>query len=446
MSDPEPGSIIMQLLVIVLLTLVNAFFAGAEMAVVSVNKNKIKKLAENGNKKAVLIQNLSEDSTKFLSCIQVAITFAGFFSSASAATGISQLLGAWLKERGIPSADTLSMIVVTVILSYFTLVFGELVPKRIALQKAEKFSLFTVRPIHFISKIMSPFIALLSISTKAVLMLFGMNKGNNEETVSEEEIIAMVEEGSEQGIFNLREKERINSIFSFNDKKAKDVMKPRVEVFAINIDDPLDSYLDRLLECRYSRVPVYQGERDNIIGVLNMKDFMLEARKSSFEKVDIRKILSEPYFVPITKNADELLWELQTSKKHIAILIDEYGGFSGIVTVEDLVVEIIGDVMNECNVQESRIKQVDEHSYLVDGSMEIEDLNNKLGVELQSINYDTISGLLVEHMGHIPSEKEKPTIKIGNYVFKVQQVKEKRIDKVLFIIQPNYHEMELKME
>lgn len=444
--DPEPGSIIMQLLIIVLLTLVNAFFAGAEMAVVSVNKNRIKKLAENGNKKALLIQNLSEDSTKFLSCIQVAITFAGFFSSASAATGISQLLGNFLRERGIPSADTISMIVVTVILSYFTLVFGELVPKRVALQKAEQFSLLTVRPIHFISRIMSPFIALLSLSTKAVLTVIGMNKGDSEEKVSEEEIIAMVEEGSEQGIFNLREKERINSIFSFHDKKAKDVMKPRVEVFAINIDDPLDSYLDRLLACKYSRVPVYQGEIDNIIGVLNMKDFMLEARKSSFEKVDIRAILSKPYFVPITKNADELLWELQTSKKHIAILIDEYGGFSGIVTVEDLVVEIIGDVMNECNVSESRIKKLDEHSYLVDGSMEIEDLNSKLGVELQSINYDTISGLLVEHMGHIPNEEERPEIKIGNYVFKVQQVKEKRIDKVLFIIQPEYKFMDLTME
>ena len=299
--DPEPGSIIMQLLIIVLLTLVNAFFAGAEMAVVSVNKNRIKKLAENGNKKALLIQNLSEDSTKFLSCIQVAITFAGFFSSASAATGISQLLGNFLRERGIPSADTISMIVVTVILSYFTLVFGELVPKRVALQKAEQFSLLTVRPIHFISRIMSPFIALLSLSTKAVLTVIGMNKGDSEEKVSEEEIIAMVEEGSEQGIFNLREKERINSIFSFHDKKAKDVMKPRVEVFAINIDDPLDSYLDRLLACKYSRVPVYQGEIDNIIGVLNMKDFMLEARKSSFEKVDIHAILSKPYFVPITK-------------------------------------------------------------------------------------------------------------------------------------------------
>lgn len=444
--DPEPGSIIMQLLIIVLLTLVNAFFAGAEMAVVSVNKNRIKKLAENGNKKALLIQNLSEDSTKFLSCIQVAITFAGFFSSASAATGFSQLLGNFLRERGIPSADTISMIVVTVILSYFTLVFGELVPKRVALQKAEQLSLLTVRPIHFISKIMSPFIALLSLSTKAVLTVIGMNKGDNEEKVSEEEIRAMVEEGSEQGIFNLREKERINSIFSFHDKKAKDVMKPRVEVFAINIDDPLDSYLDRLLACKYSRVPVYQGEIDNIIGVLNMKDFMLEARKSSFEKVDIRAILSKPYFVPITKNADELLWELQTSKKHIAILIDEYGGFSGIVTVEDLVVEIIGDVMNECNVSESRIKKLDEHSYLVDGSMEIEDLNSKLGVELQSINYDTISGLLVEHMGHIPSEEERPVINIGNYVFKVQQVKEKRIDKVLFIIQPEYKFMDLTME
>ena len=434
MEDPDAGSIIMQLLLIVFLTLVNAFFAGAEMAVVSVNKNKIKRLAESGNKKAVLIQNLSEDSTKFLSTIQVAITFAGFFSSASAATGISKLLGTWMKELGIPSSDIISMVLVTVILSYFTLVFGELVPKRIALQKAERLSLLTVRPIIFISKIMSPFIALLSFSTKGVLSILGMSKVKQEETISEEEIIAMLKEGSEQGIFNAREKERIYSIFSFNDKKAKDVMKPRVEVFAIDIDDPMEDYLDRMLNCRYSRIPVYQGERDNILGILNMKDFILEARKVSFEKVDIKSILKEPYLVPVTKNADELLWELQTNKKHIAILIDEYGGFSGIVTVEDLVVEIVGDVLNEYTVQESRIQKVDDNAYLIDGSMEIEDLNNKLGVDLESMNYDTISGLLIEHMGYIPHEKEKPIINIGSYVFKVQQVKEKRIDKVLFTI------------
>lgn len=427
----DEDSIIMQLLLIVLLTLVNAFFAGAEMAVVSVNKNKIKRLAEEGNKKALLIQNLSKDSTKFLSTIQVAITFAGFFSSASAATGISQLLGAKLKEFDIPSSDAISMVVVTVILSYFTLVFGELVPKRVALQKAEQFSLMTVRPVYFISNVMSPFIKLLSLSTQAVLRLLGMSKNTNEETVSEEEIIAMLNEGSEQGIFNIREKEIIHSVFSFNDMIAKDVMKPRVDVFTIDIDEPMESYIDNLLECRYSRIPVYQGEIDNIIGVLNMKDFIVEAKKTSFEKVDIRKILKDPFFVPVTKNADELLRELQRNKRHIAILIDEYGGFSGIVTMEDLVVEIVGDELVEANLEESYIKKMDEHTYLIDGSIEIEDLNDKLGVDLQSMNYDTVSGLLIEHLGYIPHEKERPTINIGSYVFTVQNIREKRIDKVI---------------
>ena len=246
-SDPGGNAIAMQLLLLVLLTLVNAFFAGAEMAIVSVNKNKIKMLAEKGNKKARLIEGLFDDSTKFLSTIQVAITFAGFFSSASAATGISQVLGGWMAQYGIPYSSTIAVVLVTIILSYCTLVFGELVPKRIALQKAEQFSLMCVQPILVISRVLSPFIKLLSLSTNGFLRLLGMKTENLEEEVSEEEIRSLVHSGRASGVFNDTQTEMIDSVFTFDDKTARDVMVPRQEVVMLDMDEPIRPQLKELL-------------------------------------------------------------------------------------------------------------------------------------------------------------------------------------------------------
>ena len=414
-GDPDATSILLQLLFLVFLTLVNAFFAGAEMAVVSVNKNKIRKLAEEGNKKALLIQNLFEDSTKFLSTIQVAITLAGFFSSASAATGISQVLGGWLSKYGIP---------------YFTLVFGELVPKRVALQKAEAFSLAVVKPIYAISKILSPFIRLLSLSTNGFLHLIGMKTENLEEAVSEEEIKALLETGSEAGVFNEIEKEMINSIFSFDDKTARDIMVPRREVFAIDIDEPFGDNIDAILESRHSRIPVYEETIDNIIGILHMKDFMLEMRKTAFADMDIRTLLNEPFFVPDSKNTDELFLELQKSRNRMAVLIDEYGGFSGIVTVEDLVEEIVGDISDEHDEEVIEFEKIDENTYIIDGSVLIDEVNEKFHLKLEPENYDTLSGFLIEQLGYIPSESEHLTISDKGVSFQILETKEKRIRKV----------------
>ena len=429
-GDPDATSILLQLLFLVFLTLVNAFFAGAEMAVVSVNKNKIRKLAEEGNKKALLIQNLFEDSTKFLSTIQVAITLAGFFSSASAATGISQVLGGWLSKYGIPYSGTIAVVVVTIILSYFTLVFGELVPKRVALQKAEAFSLAVVKPIYAISKILSPFIRLLSLSTNGFLHLIGMKTENLEEAVSEEEIKALLETGSEAGVFNEIEKEMINSIFSFDDKTASDIMVPRREVFAIDIDEPFGDNIDAILESRHSRIPVYEETIDNIIGILHMKDFMLEMRKTAFADMDIRTLLNEPFFVPDSKNTDELFLELQKSRNRMAVLIDEYGGFSGIVTVEDLVEEIVGDISDEHDEEVIEFEKIDENTYIIDGSVLIDEVNEKFHLKLEPENYDTLSGFLIEQLGYIPSESEHLTISDKGVSFQILETKEKRIRKV----------------
>lgn len=435
-SDPEPdgNSILIQLGILLLLTLINAFFSCAEMATVSVNKTKMKRIADNGNKNAMLVLKLLEEPTKFLSTIQVAITLAGFFSSASAATGLSEPLALWLQGFNIPYSGQISLISVTMILSYFTLVFGELVPKRIALQKTEAISLFAVKPILAISKAASPFIKLLSFSTNMVMRLFGSKMNVSEDMLSREEIKSLIEEGQVQGVFNENEREMIDSIIEFDDKIAKEIMTPKVNIYAINILQPMSEYIDQLLETKYSRIPVYEDDIDNVIGILYYKDFIREVIRKGYENVDIRSILIKPYLVPDSKNIYELFKELQHSKNHIAILIDEYGGFSGIVTMEDLVEEVMGDIDDEYDDTIPKIKKIDNSTYIIDGLLTIDELNDSLDLDISSENYDTISGLLIDTMGEIPNEGDDRTIEIDNMVFKIESVKKKRIEKIKLYI------------
>ena len=432
--DPETTSLISQFILILVLTTLNAFFASAEMAIVSINRNRMKILADTGNKKATLLMDLLEEPNKFLSTIQVGITLAGFFSSASAATGISEVVGNFLSQIGIPYAQSISLVVITLLLSYFTLVFGELVPKRIALQKSEQIAMLSVRPIVYISKLTKPFVKLLSLSTNLLLQIFGMNDSTLEEKISREEIKSLVDVGEEHGVINEIEKEMINSIFDFDDKLAKEVMTPRTEVYMINIEQKLS--IEELLEENYSRIPVYEGGIDNVIGILYLKDFFNEAYKVGFDKVEIRKLLHQPYFVPECKNIDQLFKELQKSKKHCAILIDEYGGFSGIVTIEDLIEEIMGDINDEYDEDDPIIRKVDNSTYIVNGLISIKELNDKLHLKLdeETDDYDTLGGFLINQMDYIPSETEECMVEYKNTLFKVEGVKDKRIEKVKICI------------
>lgn len=429
-ADPAGNQIIFDLCILLFFTLMNAFFAGAEMAVVSVNRNRIRSLAEEGNKKAGVIQGLFEDSTKFLSTIQVAITFAGFYSSASAASSISPVLGAWMEQRGIPYSMALASNGVTLLLMFFNLVFGELVPKRIALQKAEQFCMITVMPIHYISKILSPFIKLLSLSTKGVLKLLRMKTEDEEEIVTEEEIKAMLKMGAESGTVEDREREMINSVFSFDDKSARELMVPRREVFAINIGDPQEEILDAVLESRHSRILVYEETIDNVIGILHVRDVIRQMRKKPEETVDIRMLLREAFFVPDTKDADALFRELQSSRRHMAVLVDEYGGCSGIITVEDLVEAIMGDIHEEDEMAEPEIRTLSDNIYLVDGSMLLEELNEALSLSLVSENYDTLSGYMIENLGYIPKENECAIVQTAHGKLYTEEVKDNRITRV----------------
>lgn len=450
MLDPSPStSLAVQIIFLFVLILINAFFALAEMSIVSANKNKIKVLAQDGNKKAVLLQKLLEEPNKFLSTIQVAITLAGFLASASAAVALSDDLGAFLTKFGIPYGNQIAVVLVTMILSYITLVLGELYPKRIALQHSETIAMMVVKPLIVMSKITKPFVWLLSVSVNLLLRLTRQSVDVEDEEFSEDEVMSMLEVGQETGVLKEEGKKMINAIFDFDDKLAYEIMTPRTEVFLIDINDTPDEYLDELMELKYSRIPVYDDDLDNIIGILHIKDYFMKARDDGYEGVDIRSILRKPYFVPESKNIDSLFRDLQRTRNNIAILIDEYGGFSGIVTMEDIIEEIVGEIEDEYDEEESEIEKVDDQIYIISGFTSLDDINEEIGTNLESENSETIGGFLIDILGEIPDddEREQRVIEYGNLVFKILSVKERRIEKVeLFILPEETEEQETDEE
>ena len=263
-----------------------------------------------------------------------------------------------------------------------------------------------------------------------------MKTEDQEEAVTEEEIKALLKVGNESGTFDDDEREMIDSVFAFDDRTAREVMVPRREVVVMDIGEPFEELIDEVLESRHSRIPVYEENIDNIIGVLHVKDVMIELRRSGLDGINIREMLHEPFFVPETKEADELFRTMQATRHHMAILVDEYGGFSGIVTIEDLVEEIMGDINEEYEEVEPEIEAVSENEYLLDGGILIEDLNEELGLKLETENYDTLSGYLIEQLGHIPGKEDRDVIENGNLVFSVEEVKDNRISKVRLRILP----------
>ncbi|MBP3930277.1 MAG: HlyC/CorC family transporter [Peptostreptococcaceae bacterium] len=430
--DSDPGAMVFQIILIIVLTAINAFFASAEMAIVSVNKQKVKKLSDEGNKKAILLKKLIEEPSNFLSTIQIGITLAGFFSSASAATGISKYLANLIEPLSVPYCEEISMIVVTLILSYITLVFGELVPKRIAMKKSEKIALFSVNTIYFISKIAKPFIKLLSFSTMLVLKLTNNSQEENESKVSEEEIRELILQSQIDGCIEKDEKQMIYGVFEFNDTCIKEIMTPRSDMFAIDINDSISENLEDILNSGYSRIPVYEDTIDNIVGILYIKDILLEAKKVGFENIDIKNILNEPYFVVENKRSNELFKELKEKKVHLSLLFDEYGGITGLVTMEDLIEAIVGDIEDEYDNEESSISKIDDKTFKVKGSLSVSEFNNRFDIHLEEGDYDTINGYLLTKLGNIPNEKE--VIELENITFKIEKVKNRRIEDIKIIL------------
>lgn len=428
-----------KLFLIVILTMINAFFASAEMAMVSTNKNRIKNLAEDGDKRAKALLDISMDSTRFLSTIQVAITLAGFFSSGSAATSISRVFGDYLNGLNISYGNTISFIIITMFLSYISLVFGELVPKRIALGNAEKVALRSAYTVKYASIIFAPFVKLLSISTVVVLKLLGKYSEDVEEKISEEELKSYIKVSQESGVINSAGEDMIINIMDFDDKMAYEIMTPRTAIFMVDYDEFTIDSLSEILATGYSRMPVYRENADNIIGTLYIKDLFTEYAKNNYKNIDLDRCLKTPYFVPETKKIDRLLKELQTTKNYVAILIDEYGGFSGMVTVEDIVEEIVGEIEDEYDRNTPTIEKIGQNEYMVDGFMSIEDINEELNTKLFSENHETISGLIIEKLGYIPEENEKKKlqVKANGVLLTVLAVKDKRILKAALKILPS---------
>ncbi|HHX78551.1 MAG TPA: HlyC/CorC family transporter [Acholeplasmataceae bacterium] len=427
-------SIPLQLLFLLVLIAINAFFASAEMAIVSVNKLNILELAENGNKKAKKLLKVMEDESKFLSTIQIGITFAGFFSAASASTGMAGPLADVLEKISIPynTAHTISVIIITLILSYFTLVLGELFPKKLALQNKEKIALRSAPIIYALMKILVPFIKLLSGSTNLLLFITGNKKDSLEEEFSTNEIRKIIRAGHASGVLSEREEKMINSVFALDDYDASDIMTPRKLVFAIDINDNLEDFVDELIDTNFSRVPVYEGEIDNVIGILYYKDFYREARRVGFENVDIRKLLRSPLFATDVKRASVLFQEMQTTNTHIAIIIDEFGGFSGIITLEDLVEEIVGNIYDEH--EEVDLKQIAADTFIVKGNVPVQDINRLLNSKIPistDDSYDSIGGLIIYLLERLPEEDDvNKVVSFENLDFTIITINENIIEKV----------------
>ncbi len=417
-----------QIIFLIILILLNAYFSASEMAYISLNDAKIEKEAKEGNKKAQKIKKMLKNPSKFLSTIQIGITLAGFLSSAFAAdtfaSQLSPILNSWLPGAGIDFWQTLSIVIITIILSFFTLIFGELVPKRLAMKYSEKIAYSTIGIISFISILTSPFVKLLTWSTNVVSKLFGVSE-YEEEVVTEEEIKMMVDQGQEKGVIKKNEKDLINNVFELNDIDATEIMTHRTDIFAIEINDNIYERLDEIDDYKYSRIPVYEETIDDIKGILFLKDILKAL--SNGKKIKIKDIMREAYYVPETKPIDEIFKELQKNKMQMAIVVDEYGGTAGLLTMEDILEELVGNIFDEYDEVEIDYKKIDENTYIVEGSTPLYELNRVMGIEIPDGDYDTLSGYLIEKLGRIPDKEEKPVVEDDKLTYKIEELEDRRI-------------------
>lgn len=420
----------MKVILIIVLIFVNAFFAASEMAFVSLNDTKLNRMAKNGNKKAEKIVKMLVNPSKFLATIQIGITLAGFLSSAFASESFASVIAPKLNELipvlSLSAWNIVSIVVITIILSYFTLVFGELVPKRLAMKNSEKIAFFSIGIINAISVVTSPFVALLTFSTNTVSRLFGVSE-KEEKTVTEEEIRMMIDVGEEKGTIEEDERNMINNVFEFNDRIVSEIMIPRTDVVAVNNNISISEALKYLEDNKimYSRIPVYNENIDSIVGILHFKDLFYSDKSKD---TNITRVMRTPYFVPESKPIDELFAELKRSRNLMAIVIDEYGGTAGIVTMEDILEEIVVEIYDEHDKVEENFKKIDDNTYIINAEMTIYDVEDILGIHIQEGDYDTLSGYIIEKMGRIPTEKDiKKTIRAKEMIYTIEEIRDKHI-------------------
>ena len=427
----------MEILLQVILILVNAFFAGTEMAVVSLNATKLRKMQEEGDKIAGKLLSMVEDSSAFLSTIQVAITLAGYLGAAFAGENFAPVLSSWLyNDLGfqlipLTALNSVAIIIITIILSYFTLVFGELVPKRIALQKSYEWAKMACGVIRGMAFVLRPVIWLLSVSVNGVLRLLHMKVEAEEENVTEDEIRMMVDLGGEKGAIDEDEQEWIQNVFDFGDSSVRESMTPRSDMDALDIESTDGEILEMIQETGRSRFPVYEESVDTILGILNVRDYLLD--RNAGKNTALKDLLRPAYFVPETKKCSQLFTEMTERKVQIAIVLDEYGGTAGLITLEDLVEDIVGNIQDEYDHEEEEIHRMSETEFTVDGAASIDEVADMAGVDLPEGDYDTIAGLVTERLGRLPKAGEHPQVKEAGLTITVLEVEEQRIARLLLV-------------
>jgi len=422
---------LIEILFIFLFIVLNGFFSGSEVAVIATRKTRVTELEKLGKKNAQTLHKLKSNPDRFLATVQVGITVVGAMASGIGGASAIRALDPYVKSIPVTLissySEAISVAAVVLVISYFTLVLGELLPKSIALKSPEKIALIVARPILMFSKITSLIVSFLTLSTNTFLKIFGLQLYSQKSFVTEEEIKMFIREGKDIGFFEPEEEKLIHSVFEFTDLSVKEIMVPIAKVSSFSIDTPVENILSIIMDEQYSRYPVYSKEKTDIRGILYAKDLFKKITRDKV--VDLRKILRVPYFVPESMKISALLREMQRKGVHISLVVDEYGSINGIATIEDILEEIVGEIRDEYDVELPVIKLRD-NSFLVDASISIRDLRDDHGIMLpESPDYDTVGGYIITHLQRIPSEGEKAII--GQWEFNITQLVGKRIARTI---------------
>ena len=438
----DPGSIIIKIVTLFALIFVNAFFSMSEMAIVTLNDNKIDKMAEQGNKKAKQIKKLTENTSSFLSTIQIGVTLAGFLTSATAAQSFAEMLTNAIGKTAVVNVipvgiiSGFSTVIITLIMSYFSLVLGELVPKKIAMNKPEKMAFMAAPILTFVAKVTKPIVKFLALSTNGVLRVIGIDPHADEEVVTEEEIRMMVDVGGEKGVIEDTQIEMINNIFEFDDIDVADIMTHRTDMVCVDEEEPLAEAVKLSIENGFSRIPVFKEDPDNIVGIVYIKDFLKYVGTNLPKTKTVKDMMRPAYYVPETKRCGELFTEMTEKRVQMAIVVDEYGGTAGIVTLEDLLESIVGNIQDEYDQEDEEISIINETTFEVEGITDIEEVEEHTGKKFPEGDYDTIGGYIISVLGFLPEDGQMNEVQFENVKFTVLNVEERRIGKVKVEILP----------
>ncbi len=436
------SSIFLMILLQILLIALNAVFACAEIAVISMKDTKLAKMVADGDKRALRLAKLTNQPARFLATIQVAITLSGFLGSAFAAENFSGVIVDWLIGLGVPISaeilDSISVVFITVVLSYFTLVFGELVPKQVAMRKAESLALGMSGLISAIATLFAPVVSFLTVSTNGILHLMGIDPNAEDEEVSEEEIRMLVDVGSEKGTIDHDEREFIQNVFEFDDLAAEELVTHRTDVTMLDLEDSMEVWKETIYSTRHTLYPICNGSVDKIVGILNAKDyFRLEdqSRESVMEYA-----VSAAYFVPDTVKADILFRNMKKDRHALAVVLDEYGGMTGIITLNDLVEQLVGDLGGDDEEEDVlQIEKLDECTWKVHGSTLLEDLEEELNISLSTEEYDTFNGLIFNALGSIPEDGADIELEVAGLQVKVTEIVDHQVETAVIHLQPTEH-------